>query len=62
MSVVIVILTRTSMSASSDGERITAVKPVLLRTFKVCHLGPLVLSQHVKSTCGEPHFSRVANC
>ena len=47
---------------SPDGERITAVKPVLLRTYKACHLGLLALLQNVKSTCGERHFSRVANC
>ena len=61
MSAVIVAITRTKISVSPDGERITAVKPVLLRTSKVCHLGQSALLQNVKSTCGERHFSRVAN-
>ena len=62
MSVVIVAVTRTKISVPPDSERITAVKPVSLRTSKVCHLGLLALLQNVKSTCGERHFSRVSNC
>ena len=54
MSVAIVAITRTKISVSPDGERITAVKPVLLRTStKVCHLGLLALLQNVKSTLAE---------
>ena len=49
MSVAIVAITRTKISVSPDGERITAVKPVLLRTStKVCHLGLLALLQNVE--------------
>ena len=43
-------------------QHITASKPVSLRTSKLCHLRPLALLEIVKSTCGEHHFSRVANC
>lgn len=43
MSVVIVAITKTKISVTPDGERITAVKLVVLGTSKVCRLGPLAL-------------------
>ena len=62
MSVVVVTITKNKISVSPDGEHVTAVKPVLLRTSKACHLEPLALLQNGKTTCGECHFSRITKC
>ena len=52
MSVAVVTITKNKISVSPDGEHVTAVKPVLLRTSKVYYLRTLALLQNVKGICG----------